>query len=123
MQNYQKGTRVYTSYSSADVLEWLYVGAEEGIHRVVLNRSEDQTQTSSPRVISALEFENMWSADPQEALAKRLRANILDIEETIKQLTDKVKDTESYIEYKKRTLSDMLSTNKDIISKFPEMFL
>ena len=123
MQNYQPGTRLYVSYNAVDAMEYTCTGTLEGLLRVEPAPSENLGITPKPRYVPEDELEKVWSLCPQEAIAKRVRANILDIEETIKNLADKIKYTDSFIEYKKREISDLFATKKDIISKFPEMFL
>lgn len=122
MQTFQQGARVYVSYNAVDVIEFTCIDTVGGLLQVAPVESE-RVVTTATRFVNKDEFEKVWSLYPQEAIAKRLRANILHYEESIKQLTDKLKDTESYIEYKKRMISNMLDEHKDIISKFPEMFL
>lgn len=123
MPTLQPGTRLYISYNSVDVTEWTYTSTIEGLLRVVPVESDRMGIAMGQRFVAEPEFEKVWSLYPQEAVAKRTRANVLHFEEEIEQLTSKIKDLERAIEYKKQMISDLFAANEDIVDKFPEMFL
>lgn len=65
----------------------------------------------------------LWSQDPHEAIAKRIRERIDRLEGTNAILLDEMKFASDSVEYNKQLIANMLEEHKDLVAEYPELFL